>query len=257
MVNSVQGPNVSAATQIGAAGAIPPQTLNKASASQVGAPGGSPAPSVGKPSSAQAASEAAGSGANTQDRFLKLLVTQMKNQDPLNPMDNAQVTSQMAQLSTVSGIDKLNSTLKALSDSMSAGQAMSATSMIGRGALVPGSSMEMTEGKAVAGLDLSQSADSVQVLIKDGANNVIRTMQLGAQKAGVVPLSWDGLNDDGDQVADGSYKISAESVSAGKSSPATTLSFGMVAGVAPGTGGAKLDVGKLGIFNLSDIKQVM
>src|SRR5665647_134596 len=71
------------------------------------------------------------SAADTEDRFLKLLVTQMKNQDPLNPMDNAQVTSQMAQLSTVSGIDKLNATLQALSDSMSIGQSLSATSMIG------------------------------------------------------------------------------------------------------------------------------
>jgi flagellar basal-body rod modification protein FlgD len=181
----------------------------------------------------------------------------MKNQDPLNPMDNAQVTSQMAQLSTVSGIDKVNSTLKALSDSMSAGQAMSATSMIGRGALVPGATMDLSKGQAVAGLDLMQGADSVKVLIKDGANNVVKTMQLGAQKAGVVPLAWDGLNDAGDEMPDGAYKISAESVAGDKTAPATTLSFGMVSGVAPGTGGAKLDVGKLGIFNLSDIKQVM
>jgi flagellar basal-body rod modification protein FlgD len=248
MVNSVQGPNTLAATQ-----------ASPGSNKSTPTPGVNSAQGANKTAAATAASvsDAAGSAANSQDRFLKLLVTQMKNQDPLNPMDNAQVTSQMAQLSTVSGIDKVNSTLKALSDSMTAGQAMSATSMIGHGALVPGSSMDLSDGKAVAGLDLAQGADSVQVLIKDGANNVVRTLQLGAQKAGVVPLAWDGLNDAGDASPDGAYKISAEYVSAGKAAPATTLSFGMVAGVASGSGTTKLDVGKLGAFNLSDVKQVM
>jgi flagellar basal-body rod modification protein FlgD len=181
----------------------------------------------------------------------------MKNQDPLNPMDNAQVTSQMAQLSTVSGIDKVNSTLKALTDSLSAGQAMSATGMIGHGALVPGSSMDLHQGQAVAGVNLEQGADSLKVLIKDGANNVVRTIQLGAQKPGVVPVAWDGVDDQGKEMADGAYKISAEAVTGDKTTPAATLSFGMVNGVAPGSAGTKLDVGKLGIFNLSDVKQVM
>ena len=245
MVNSVQGPNLTPTTQA-ALGAAKPAP---------GAPAGAP-PAKGVDKAAQVASASDGS-ANTQDRFLKLLVTQMKNQDPLNPMDNAQVTSQMAQLSTVSGIDKVNSTLKALTDSMSAGQALSATSMIGHGALVPGSTMELNNGKAVAGLDLAQSADSVKVLIKDGANNLVKTMELGAQKPGVVPVAWDGLDDTGKEMSNGSYKISAESVSQGKSSPVNTLSFGSVAGIAPGAGGTKLDVGKLGTFNLADIKQVM
>lgn len=247
MVNSVQGPGLTPPNQTTPGSTNTAQGLNKLSP-------GVPAKGLDKASQAASASDGA---ANTQDRFLKLLVTQMKNQDPLNPMDNAQVTSQMAQLSTVSGIDKVNSTLKALTDSMSAGQALSATGMIGHGALVPGSSVDLKSGKAVAGLDLSQAADSVKVSIQDGANNLVRTMQLGAQKAGVVPVAWDGLDDAGKELPSGSYKISAESVSGDKTTPVSTLSFGMVAGVAPGSGGAKLDVGKLGMFNLSDIKQVM
>ena len=247
MVNSVQGPNLTPPTQATPGSANTAQGLNKISPS-------APAKGLDKASPTTSASDGA---ANTQDRFLKLLVTQMKNQDPLNPMDNAQVTSQMAQLSTVSGIDKVNSTLKALTDSMSAGQALSATGMIGRGALVPGASIELNNGKAVAGLDLSQNADSVKVSIKDGANALVRTMQLGPQKPGVVPVAWDGLDDAGKALPSGAYKISAESVSGEKTTPVSTLSFGMVAGVAPGSGGAKLDVGKLGMFNLSDIKQVL
>jgi len=247
MVNSVQGPNLTPPTQTTPGSTNSAQGLNKINPS---------APAKGLDKASQAASASDGA-ANTQDRFLKLLVTQMKNQDPLNPMDNAQVTSQMAQLSTVSGIDKVNSTLKALTDSMSAGQALSATGMIGRGALVPGSTMELKNGKGVAGLDLSQGAESVKVSIKNGANALVRTMQLGAQKAGVVPVAWDGLDDAGKELPSGSYKISAESVDGGKATPISTLSFGMVAGVAPGSGGAKLDVGKLGMFNMSDIKQVL
>lgn len=202
-------------------------------------------------------SAASGSVVSQQDRFLKLLVTQMKNQDPLNPMDNAQVTSQMAQLSTVSGIDKLNSTLQALSDSMSASQTMSATSMIGHGVLVPGSTLDLANGQSVAGVDLAQGADSLKVSIKDGAGNVVRTLQMGAQKSGVTPIAWDGLNDAGVAVASGTYHLSAEAVTAGQASAATTLSFGMVGAVTPSAAGAKLDVGKLGEFNLSAVKQVM
>lgn len=208
-------------------------------------------------SSSTASSSNDTSTAGIQNQFLKLLTTQLQNQDPLNPMDNAQVTSQMAQLSTVSGIDKVNSTLKALTDSMAAGQSLTATGMIGHGALVPGSAMELRKGEAVAGVHLDQSVDKLKIAIKDGANNVVRTLQLGAQKPGVVPIAWDGQDDHGKDMADGSYKIAIEAEADGKPASATTLSFGVVNGIAPGTAGAQLDMGKLGMFKLSDIKQVM
>lgn len=256
MANNIQGPNAPGMT-------LPTPAPHPA-------PGPKPAAGAGVPAagaSAQGADKAAAAGkaaatgdsagANTQDRFLKLLVTQMKNQDPLNPMDNAQVTSQMAQLSTVSGIDKVNSTLKALTDSMAAGQSLTATGMIGHGALVPGAAMELRKGEAVAGVNLDQSVDKLKIAIKDGANNVVRTLQLGAQKPGVVPIAWDGQDDQGKSMADGSYKISVEAEADGKPASATTLSFGVVNGIAPGTAGAQLDMGKLGMFKLSDIKQVM
>ncbi|MFA6013756.1 MAG: flagellar hook assembly protein FlgD [Gallionellaceae bacterium] len=203
------------------------------------------------------ATTGANSAASSQDRFLKLLVTQMKNQDPLNPMDNAQVTSQMAQLSTVSGIDKLNATVQALSDNMTAAQTLSATSMIGHGVLVAGSSMSLNNGQAIAGLDLAQGADSVSVYIKDAAKNVVKTLQLTNQQPGIIPLAWDGTDDAGKTMADGEYSISAEVKVAGVASTATTLSFGMVNAVTLGGAGAKLDIGQMGEFNLSAVKQVM
>ncbi|MBI5660354.1 MAG: flagellar hook assembly protein FlgD [Nitrosomonadales bacterium] len=194
---------------------------------------------------------------DTQDRFLKLLVTQMKNQDPLNPMDNAQVTSQMAQLSTVSGIDKLNSTLQALSDSMAAEQSVSAAGMIGRGVLVPGATLNLANGQALGGIELALPADSVTVKIQDAAGSLVRTLQLGAQKSGVLPLGWDGMTDAGAPAADGAYRFTAEGVLAGNRSTAATLAFGVVNAVIPGARGATLDVGGAGGFALSDVKRVM
>ena len=154
--------------------------------------------------------------AATQDRFLKLLVTQLKNQDPLNPMDNAAVTSQMAQLSTVSGIDQLNSTVQALSDSMAASQSLQATSMIGHAALVPGSQIDLLKGQSDAAVELTQPADKLTVTITDAKGNIVRTLQLGSQDAGMVNFQWDGKDDTGAAVADGSYKFSAKAVLGGK-----------------------------------------
>lgn len=195
--------------------------------------------------------------AESQDRFLKLLVTQMKNQDPLNPMDNAQVTSQMAQLSTVSGIDKLNATLQALSSSMVASQSMQAATMIGHVVMVPGSSMELVNGKGSAAVNLTQPADSVSVAISDASGNVVRNMQMGSQGVGAVPFQWDGMNDAGQLLADGSYKFSATAQLGGVKSTASTMSYGLVNSVMQGTQGATLNVGALGEVSLSSVKQIL
>ena len=196
------------------------------------------------------------SAVDPQDRFLKLLVTQMRNQDPLNPLDNAQVTSQLAQISTVGGIDKLNATLKALGASMISSQAMQASTMIGRGVLVPGSGVNLVNGQAVGGLELSQPADSVRVTIQDAAGNTVRTLQLGGQDAGVLPFAWDGQTDAGAAAADGAYKFTAEAVLSGQKSTPVSLAFGMVNAVTPAAQGVTLEVGRLGSFDLSAVRQI-
>jgi flagellar basal-body rod modification protein FlgD len=206
---------------------------------------------------AKSSSGNAGSVSSIQDNFLKMLTAQLQNQDPLNPMDNAQITSQMAQLSTVSGINQLNTTLQALNDSVTMGQAMSATSMIGHGVLVAGASLALSSGQAVGGVDLSQPADDVVVTIKDAAGNVVRTLDLGAQQAGTLPFAWDGQTDTGTTAADGTYTFSAQAVLSGVATDAATLSFGLVNAVTPGVNGATLDVGQLGGFALSAVKQII
>ncbi len=206
---------------------------------------------------AQAASAASSQVGATQDRFLKLLVTQMKNQDPLNPLDNAQVTSQMAQLSTVSGIDKLNATVQALSANMTAAQSLQAAAMIGHAALVPGSQIDLLNGKSDAAVELTQPADKVTVTVQDANGNVVRTLQLGAQDAGVVDFKWDGKDDTGATVANGSYKFSATAELNGSKSTPTTLSYGLVGSVSLTPDGAKLSMGSLGDVGLDAVRRIL
>lgn len=194
----------------------------------------------------------------TQDRFLKLLVTQMQNQDPLNPLDNAQVTSQMAQLSTVSGIDKLNATVQALSDSMTAAQSLQAASMIGHAALVPGKQINMIGGKSDAAVELTEPADKLTVTITDAKGNVVRTLQLGPQESGgIIGFQWDGKDDTGAVVADGTYKFTASAELGGEKSTPTTLSYGLVESVSLTPGGPKLNMGSLGEVELDAVRQIL
>ena len=127
----------------------------------------------------------------TADTFLKLLVTQMQNQDPLNPMDNAQVTSQMAQINTVNGIQQLNTTVQSLSGQFTQMQALQGAALVGRDVIVPGNVMDIAEGIGQGGFELTSPADNVKVEILNAGGHVIDTMQLGAQSAGRHSFDWD------------------------------------------------------------------
>ncbi|MBX9812850.1 MAG: flagellar hook assembly protein FlgD [Burkholderiales bacterium] len=207
-------------------------------------------------SAASQQKSAASATGETENRFLRLLVTQLKNQDPLNPLDNAQVTTQMAQLSTVNGIEKLNVTLQSLAASFAAAQSMQATSMIGRGVLIPGSAIALEAGKAFAGVELAQPADKVIVSIHDASGNVLQQVDIGPQAAGVAAFQWDGVTNGG-TAADGVYKFSVSATSAGKKVDASPLSFGRVVAVTPGAQGAMLTIGEIGSVALSDIRQIV
>lgn len=193
-----------------------------------------------------------------QDRFMTLLVTQMKNQDPLNPMDNAQVTSQLAQLSTVTGIDKLNTTLEALQGNYQSSQSVAAAGMIGHGVFVPGSSVNLSEGKGLLGVELTESADKVEVTIRDAAGKAVHTMDLGSQTAGTVPLAWDGKTDAGTTAPDGKYTFDVNATRGGEKMTAlTSLSFGQVLSVSTGAGGVKLNLPNMSQVNMADVRQIL
>lgn len=203
-----------------------------------------------------AAVEADGAQA-AQDRFMKLLITQMKNQDPLNPLDNAQVTSQLAQLSTVSGIDKLNATMTALMGSFQANQSLQAAGMIGHAVLVPGDSLTLTESKSLLGVELLEPADKLEVTIRDANGKAVHKMDLGAQPPGVYPLQWNGRTDDGATAADGPYTFEVAATRGAEKSNAATLSYGEVASVTTGAQGVKLDLRNLASVSLADIRRIL
>ncbi len=165
------------------------------------------------------------------ERFLKLLVTQMKNQDPLNPMDNAQVTSQIAQINTVTGIDKLNDTVKALSSQMLSSQALQGAALVGRTVLMEGNRLNFdTTGKAAGGFELSSAADSVKVEILSPAGRVLDTVDVGASSSGRSGFEWQapaGTSTDGI-----SFRVVARSGSTALT--ATPLTTDLVKAVATG-----------------------
>lgn len=196
--------------------------------------------------------------AEAQDRFLKLLVTQMRNQDPLNPLDNAQVTSQLAQLSTVSGIDKLNTTVEGLQSSYQTSQALQSANLIGHGVLVAGNNVTLAKSQAVLGVELTEPADNVKVVIRDAGNRVLHTADLGAQEIGTQPLAWDGLDDKGVKVADGKYKVEVVATRGGVAvAGAHPLAFGQVSSVSTGAQGVKLNLQGAASINFSDVKQIL
>ncbi len=192
-----------------------------------------------------------------QDRFLKLLVTQMKNQDPLNPLDNAQVTSQLAQISTVSGIDKLNATLQTMVSGFDASQSLAAANMIGRGVLVPGSTLQLANGQALFGVDLPQPADKVTVTIQDSSGKAIHSVDLGPQQAGALSFQWDGTTDSGAAAAQGGYAFTVSATVAGQKVDAQALAVGLVDSVTRGTQGVRLNLGTLGSVPLADVKEIL
>lgn len=199
---------------------------------------------------------AASSASATQDRFMTLLVTQMKNQDPLNPMDNAQVTSQMAQLSTVSGIDKLNATVESLIGSVQNGQSYQASGMIGHNVLVPGNKISSTGTGGYLGVDLPVGADKLTVTIKDSAGSTIRTLSLGAQSTGTASLNWDGFADNGSVAKTGSYTYDVAATTAGQSVAASALNYAQVMSVSNSTSGIKLNLSNLASVSTSDVKEI-
>lgn len=193
-----------------------------------------------------------------QDRFMTLLVTQMKNQDPLNPLDNAQVTSQLAQLSTVTGIDKLNETVKGLQSSYLSSQQLQSAALIGHGVLTPGQSVKLAEGKAIFGVDITEPADNVKVTVYDSAKNPVHTVDLGAQDIGMMPLTWDGMSDTGTQLSDGNYTVQVEATRGGKKlEGAQTLSFGVVGSVSTNAQGVKLNLNGMGSVDFSSVRQIL
>lgn len=192
--------------------------------------------------------------AGTADRFLKLLVAQMQNQDPLNPMDNAQVTSQMAQINTVSGVEKLNATVQNMSTSMSGQfvqmQALQGAALVGRDVVVTGNQLNIDDGIARGGFELSSAADSVTVKIMDAEGKLLDTVDLKAQSGGMHGFEWPA-----DKYTDASKLTFSVSAKTGTiTSTPTALMQTPVKAVSTTSSGLQIQLGSGKTVSYGDIK---
>jgi flagellar basal-body rod modification protein FlgD len=196
------------------------------------------------------------SAAATQDKFLNLLVAQLKNQDPLSPMDNAQVTSQLAQINTVQGIESLNTTLQTLMGSYSTSQSMQAASMVGRYVFTDGNKMNLADGAAVAGFTLDSPADKVTITVTSPSGQVVHTATMANLDAGTNTFQWDGKTDGGAASAAGQYTFTVTATNQGQKVTSTPLAVSMVDSVINNASGPLLHT-STGSVTWDKVKQVM
>jgi flagellar basal-body rod modification protein FlgD len=173
----------------------------------------------------------ASSAAQIQDQFMTLLVAQMKYQDPTDPMKSAEMTSQMAQISTVEGVNKLNGSMNSLLTQMQSSQAYQASSLVGKSVLVPGNTLNLSKGQANFGVQLDAPASSLKVNVLNGAGQSVDVITLGPQPAGTVPLAWDGKDINGNQLPDGPYQFQLAASIAGKNVNPSGLTVANVTGI--------------------------
>jgi flagellar basal-body rod modification protein FlgD len=199
----------------------------------------------------------AASVAKEQADFMTLLIAQMKNQDPTNPMDNNQMAAQIAQLNMVSGINKMNATLTGLSSNQQISNSMQATALIGHQVMVTSNKLQLTGGTSQMAMDLSQSADNVVVNISDSNGNLISTLNLGSKAAGIQNIRWNGQTNAGTPAADGAYTFDITATSQGAVVSTTALAAGTVQNVSISGNQVQVNVSTLGNVALADIHQVI
>lgn len=189
----------------------------------------------------------------SQADFLSLLIQQMRNQDPTQPMDSSQMVSQLAQINQVSATQNLQTSFDALAQSMQGNQLLQASSMVGRSVTVPSAVGRLQGGALDGAVNVPDGGGRTFVRVTDSAGNVVRTIDMGTQLAGLADFHWDGVGDDGQPLPPGVYGLTAQ---VGTAAAATYVS-GKVAGVGmTGADGAYLDVDGFGGVLLSQVARV-
>ncbi len=220
----------------------------------------------GAKSSTGSSSLTGSNASDLQSSFLTLLVAQLKNQDPTNPMQNNELTTQLAQISTVSGIEKLNTTLGSVSGQIDNSQSLQAASLIGHGVMIPGTTIlagtSTTEGNTTTtttpfGVELQQAADKVTATITDATGAVVRTIDIGELKAGVHTFTWDGSRPTAPKRQTVLTKWQSVPAMALPSWWLSRCSLRWSRGVIKGSDGNKLDLGTSGTTTLDEVRQII
>ncbi len=195
-----------------------------------------------------------------EDAFLKLVITQMQNQDPMKPMENGEFLSQLAQFQSVTGIDELKDSVEKMATALQSNQALQASSLVGRWIVAPSDNAELWDEIGMAGsVDVPGSASQVVVSIKSRSGELIKQIDLGAQQAGTVNFNWDGVGANGDQYSAGQYKVEATAKFGNEFEAIQTNAIVPVDSVLMGKVGEPMTVttSLLGDVKLSDVKQIM
>lgn len=194
-----------------------------------------------------------------QEDFLELMVAQLRNQDPMKPMENGDFLGQIAQFGTVSGIEDLQKSFTGLSESLVSNQALQASNLVGRSVLAPTGTAVLEQGGSVRGVvELPNSSPAVSLKVYDTTGQLVRDLSLGSQASGPVSFQWDGIRDDGTFASPGSYFISSEAEYGGQLEAVETLVQNRVNAVTLGqSGGLVLDLEGIGPLDFSEIRQIM
>lgn len=193
-----------------------------------------------------------------QEDFLDLMVAQLRNQDPMKPMEDGEFLTQMAQFSTSTGIQELKDSFQSFSESMQSGQTLQAASLVGRSVLAPTGVGRLEEGGSLSGsIDLPESSGDVEVRIFNQAGELVRSIGLGQQAAGTVPFKWEGLDDQGQPLPAGDYLIEASANTGNGAEAVETLIATEVENVTLNrSGGLLLGLNGGRTLELSEVRQI-
>jgi len=195
-----------------------------------------------------------------QSEFLKLMLTQIQHQDPINPVDSGEFLSQLAQFGTVNGITELKSSFDLLAATLQSSQALQASTMVGRTVLVPGDVGLLETGAELRGaVEMPSSSADLKVLIHDASGQLVRQLDLGTQPAGTVHFAWDGSSDSGGAVTTGTYRVSAQAFVNGEAVSQATLIEARIESVTLGRAGkdSSLNLRGLGAVQMNEIREIL
>ena len=192
-----------------------------------------------------------------QAEFLALMTSQLENQDPLNPMENAEFMGQIAQFSTVEGIGNLNESFSSLAGAMQSSQALQASALVGRDALINSPVAQLRNGSLSGAVNLASGSADVAVEIINGRGQLVGQLDMGTLPAGQHAFSWNGQGPDGEQLPDGTYYLQARGTVGSATQAMQTLVNGRVDSVSfQGSQGLVLNVDGVGAVKLSDINRI-
>ena len=193
-----------------------------------------------------------------QDEFLELMMAQLENQDPMKPMDNGEFLGQMAQFSTVTGIEDMQQSIETLTETYATSQTLQATQLVGQEVLIENNTIELNTDEVVNGsFELETASGDVKLDITNAAGAVVQQVNLGEYGAGRHAFTWDGLNNRGERMPPGKYSAEISVQKGDGYEAATVLTSRVVDSVEFGAGGqSTLNTQQGDILSLTDIRQI-